>query len=200
MDRAYSWSNKEELSLERERKVLPGDRVAVSEEFLPGKNTYESHGEVKASSLGVVEVDKKKREISVKPKVKPKTIEVGDYVVGQVESVQQSLATVKIYYLNEQFFPNSASGLLMIKNVMGKPRNGSLVRLGDIVRCKVISKTNNMLHLSVEDPSSGVLFALCSKCGKKLQQFGNKAKCVECGNIEQRKFARDFGTFENLKP
>jgi exosome complex component CSL4 len=186
--------------LERERKVLPGDRVAVSEEFLPGKNTYESQGEVKASSLGVVEVDKKKREISVKPKVKPKTIEVGDYVVGQVESVQQSLATVKIYYLNEQFFPNSASGLLMIKNVMGKPRNGSLVRLGDIVRCKVISKTNNMLHLSVEDPSSGVLFALCSKCGKKLQQFGNKAKCVECGNIEQRKFARDFGTFESLKP
>lgn len=199
MDRAYSRSFAWCLVLEK-KSVLPGDKVAVLEEFFPGRNTYEFQGTIRSLSLGIVDVDKKAREIRVNPAVKPKTIEVGDYVIGQVESVQQNSANIKIYYLNDRFVANCFSGTLFMKNSMKRPWEGSLVKLGDIVRCRVVSKANNLIHLSIEDGKSGVLFALCSRCGKKLQPVGNRAKCVECGNIEYRKFAEDFVFFENLKP
>jgi exosome complex component CSL4 len=176
--------------MNREKKAIPGDKIAVSEEFLPGENVYEFNGTIRASASGIVKIDMKSKEIRVIPAVKPNTVEVGDYIIGQVESVQQNLCVVRIYHVNDKFVQNSFSGILSFRNDSPTPRYGNHLKLGDIVRCKVISKTNNMIHLSIDDDDLGVLFALCSRCGKRLMKEGNRAKCVECGNIEQRKFAK----------
>jgi len=39
----------------------------------------------------------------------------------------------------------------------------------------------------------GVVYALCGNCGKLLLRGGDRAKCDECGNVEERKLAADFG-------
>jgi len=67
------------------------------------------------------------------------------------------------------------------------------VKLGDIVRCGVHSLMNGMIHLSLNDDHAGVIYALCSNCGKPLLRAGSRVKCVECGNVEERKLADDFG-------
>jgi len=175
--------------------VLPGDALAVSEEYLPGRYAYDDSGQIRALLAGRVFEDKVKREISVRPASVARTLEVGDYITGQVEAVQTSSAAVRIFYLNGEPTGKGFSGMLLLR---GEPtgraaRRRTYVKLGDIVRARVSSTLNAIIQLSIDDPHSGVIFALCSNCGRPLQRAGNRAKCEECGNVEERKFANDFG-------
>ena len=179
--------------------VLPGDALAVSEEYLPGKYTYDDSGRIRALLAGRVVEDQVNREISVKPAAAARTLTVGDYVTGQVEAVQTSSAGVRIYYLNGKATEKGFSGMLLLR---GEPpgrggRRRTYVKLGDIIRARVSSTLNAIIQLSIDDPRSGVIFALCGNCGKPLLAAGagNRAKCEECGNVEERKFASDFGQF-----
>src|SRR2546422_8668548 len=80
--------------------VLPGDALAVSEEYLPGKYAYDDSGRIRALLAGRVVEDMVNREISVKPVAAARTLAVGDYVTGQVEAGQSKLAGGRIYELN----------------------------------------------------------------------------------------------------
>ena len=176
--------------------VLPGDPLAVSEEYLPGKYAYDDSGRIRALLAGRVVEDLKTREISVKPVAVARMPEVGDYVTGQVETAQTNSANVRIYYVNGEPSEKGFSGTLLLRG--DSPRGAqrrTYVKLGDIVRARVSSTLNAIIQLSINDPHSGVVSALCSNCGKPLTRAGNRAKCDECGNVEERKFADDFGQF-----
>jgi exosome complex component CSL4 len=177
--------------------VLPGDKLAVSEEFLPGRHTYDDSGLIRALTVGEVQKDSRNMEISVKPAAKAEIIRVNDWVTGQVEVAQASSANVKIYYLNGKPTYKDFSGMLSLRGLMGDrgQRKSTPVKLGDVVRCRVYSLVNGIIHLSIEEPDMGVVAALCGNCGKPLLRGSStKAKCDECGNVEDRKLARDFGT------
>lgn len=180
---------------EKKRTVLPGDKLAVSEEFLPGSHVYDDSGQLRALSVGTIMKDIKKSEISVVPSAKANVLKVGDYVTGQIESASTSNASVAIYYVNGKRTDKGFGGMLMLRSggrERGR-RSGPPAKLGDVVRCGVFSLMNGIVHLSMDDDQTGVIFALCGNCGKPLQKGGNRAKCVECGNVEERKLARDFG-------
>lgn len=177
------------------KAVLPGDKLAVSEEYLPGPNVYDDSGSLRALSVGTVLKDLKKREISVVPSAQANLLKVGDYVTGQVETAATSNASVAIYYVNGRQTDKGFGGMLMLRSGRRERggRGGPPAKLGDVVRCRVYSLMNGIVHLSMDDGDTGVVFALCSNCGRPLQRGGNRAKCVECGNVEERKLARDFG-------
>ncbi len=178
--------------------VLPGDKLAVSEEFLPGRHTYDASGLIRALTAGSVVKDAASMEISVKPAVEPDLIRVDDWVTGQVEGVQANSANVHIYFHNGKPTYKDFSGMLSLRGLSGGGRGArrtTPVKLGDIVRCRVISLLNGIIHLSIEEPDMGVLAALCGNCGKPLLRgSATRAKCEECGNVEERKLAKDFGT------
>lgn len=179
--------------------VLPGDPVAVSEAFLPGPQVYDDSGLLRSLAVGNVEEDRINMQISVKPVVQSTIFSVGDYVTGQVESVQAISAGVRIYYVNGKPTDRGFSGMLALREFSGDRRSrggqrrSTLVKLGDVVRCRIRSLLNGMVHLTMDDERTGVVFALCSNCGRPLVRAGNRAKCDECGNVEERKFANDFG-------
>lgn len=177
------------------KAVLPGDKIAVSEEFLPGSHVYDDSGSLRALSVGTVMKDLKKREISVVATAQQNLLKVGDYVTGQVETAATSNSSVAIYYINGKQTDKGFSGMLMLRS--GRRERGSRagppVKLGDVVRCRIFSLLNGIIHLSMDDDRTGVIFALCGSCGRPLQRGGNRAKCVECGNVEDRKLASDFG-------
>jgi exosome complex component CSL4 len=175
--------------------VLPGDKLAVSEEFLPGPHAYDDAGLIRALAVGSVQRDMKNMEISVKPAAKLDVIRTGDVVVGQVEGAQASSANVKICYLNGKPTEKDFTGALSLRSERrgrGGPR-GPPVKLGDILRCRVFSLLNGIIHLSINEDEMGVMYALCGNCGRPLLRGGNRAKCDECGNVEDRKLAADFG-------
>ena len=177
--------------------VLPGDRLAVSEEFLPGRHTYDNSGLIRALAVGSVVKDLKNMEISVKPAVEPEIIKVDDWVTGQVETSQANSANVHIFFLNGKPTYKDFSGMLSLRGLSGRGRGArrtTPVKLGDIVRCRVFSLLNGIIHLTIDEPDMGVVAALCGNCGKPLSRgSATRAKCVECGNVEDRKLARDFG-------
>lgn len=177
--------------------VLPGDELAVSEEFLPGGHTYDSTGSIRSLVAGSVVKDMKNLEISVKPAVAPEVIKVDDWVTGQVETAQANSANVHIYFLDGKPTHKDFSGMLTLRGLSGGGRGArrtTPVKLGDIVRCRVFSLLNGIVHLTIEEPDMGVVAALCSNCGRPLLKgSATRAKCVECGNVEERKLARDFG-------
>ena len=39
------------------RKVLPGDEVAIAEEYMSGEGTYEMEGKIYASAVGELDLD-----------------------------------------------------------------------------------------------------------------------------------------------
>ncbi len=179
------------------RSVLPGDRLAVSEEFVPGRATYDDLGVVRSLRAGLVEKDTRNREISVRPVVEPELPKIDDWVTGQVEAVQSNSANLKIDFLNGNPTHKDFSGMLTLRGLTGGrgERRMSPVKLGDIVRCRVYSLMNGIIHLTIDEPDMGVIVALCGNCGRRLLKGGStKAKCDECGNVEERKLARDFGT------
>jgi exosome complex component CSL4 len=177
--------------------VLPGDQVAVSEEFLPGQHTYDASGLIRALAVGTVQKDVTNREISVKPAVEPDLIKVDDWVTGQVEAVQANSANVHIYFHNGKPTYKDFSGMLSLRGLSGGGRGArrtTPVKSGDIVRCRVFSLVNGIIHLSIDEPDMGVVAALCGNCGKPLLRgSATKVKCDECGNVEERKLAGDFG-------
>jgi exosome complex component CSL4 len=184
------------MNMKSENKnVLPGDALAVSEEFLPGKNAYDADGTVRALLMGTLVKDLQEREIGVKPTVVAKVPSVGDVVTGQIETAQSSVSNLKIYYLNGVPSLSGFVGLIFLREERGGGRGmrRTQVKLGDVVRAKVVSTMNAMIHLSIGEPHLGVIATLCSNCGAPLVDDGGRARCNNCGNQEDRKFADDFG-------
>jgi len=179
----------------KERMVLPGDQVAVAEEYLPGPHVYDDSGRLRALAVGFIRKDAKTMEISVEPSAQANLLKVGDYVTGQVETAATNSASVTIYYVNGEQTGKGFAGMLMLRSSRGgrsRPRSPP-VKLGDVVRCRVQSLLNGIVHLSIDEDRTGVVYALCGNCGRPLLRGGNRAKCDECGNVEERKLANDFG-------
>ena len=144
--------------------------------------------------------DMLQREVSVKPVTVAKVPSVGDVVTGQIETAQTSVSNLKIYYADGA--PTSAGfvGLIFLRDERGgRGMRRTQVKLGDIVRAKVVSTTNAMIHLWIGEPHLGVVASLCSNCGHPLREAGGRAVCDNCGNAEDRKFADDFG-MPNIRP
>lgn len=180
--------------------ALPGDFLAFPEEFLPGKNTYEQQDSVRATLSGQVEKNLSKREVAIRPAVMAKTPKVGDIVIGQVEAAMTSTAGVRISYLNGAETLAGFPGTIFTRGERGgRGERRTYVKLGDVVRAKVASTLNGMNQLSIDEPHLGVLSSLCSVCGTPLVRGDGRAKCNECGNVEERKFADDFG-MQNIQP
>src|SRR6202521_4611060 len=180
--------------------ALPGDFLASPEEFLSGQNTYEQGDSVRASLPGRVEKDLSKREVTVRPAVVAKTPKVGDAVLGQVEAAMTSTAGVRIWYLNGAKTLAGFPGTIFTRSERGgRGERRTYVKLGDVIRARVASTLNGMNQLSIDEPHLGVLASMCSVCGTPLPRGDGRATCTECGSVEERKFADDFGQ-ENLKP
>jgi exosome complex component CSL4 len=181
----------------RREVTIPGDKLAVSEEFLPGKHVYDHGGLIRSLAIGTVSKDLAKMEISVEPSAKPELVAIDDWVTGQVEGSQASSANVKIYYQNGKRTHKDFSGMLSLRGLTGGrgQRRVVPVKQGDVVRCRVFSLVNGIIHLTIEEPDMGVVAALCGNCGRPLLKGSpTKLKCDECGNVEERKLARDFGS------
>src|SRR2546428_65034 len=78
------------------KMVLPGDEIAVAEEFEPGEGTYERNGLVFAATPGVLVLDPENRVARVRAFNPPAELKVGDIVYGVVDDIRGMMATATI--------------------------------------------------------------------------------------------------------
>jgi len=175
--------------------VLPGDEIAVIEEYEAGSNACDDGHVVRATVIGETETDKKERLVSVK-KHKPISVpEKGDIVIGTVEAVMGSMIAVLINYINSKPVKAQVECICATRSI--RKKNVALVK--DLVKLKIIGHLNGAIHATMQDPELGVLFTKCRKCGMDVKPLRDIVKCVECGWTDDRKLSTDFLKSEFLK-
>jgi len=177
--------------------VVPGDKLGVIEEFLPGPGTYVSDGEIYSLITGHILIDASNKTVSVYPRVHSPVIpHEGSIVTGQVSMVQDKIAVVQIFNIGKKHIP---SGLFtgnvhisMVSRSFVKSMFNAL-KIGDIILAKVTNDRNASYQLSIADRNLGVLYAFCSRCGNLLILNDHRLQCPICKNVEERKIAVEYG-------
>ncbi len=188
--------NKLRLKRQSGQFVVPGDRLGVIEEFSPGQGTFVEKGKIHAKISGRTLLDLQNKKVSVYPLVRGATMpRVGSIVIGQVSGLQNKTAAIRLFKIGNEQVSGAFTGLLYISDISMSYVESihDACRSGDIVRAKVISDKNRVFHLSTKEKNLGVLYAFCSRCGHTLQQKRYKMACPDCGNIEKRRIALDYG-------
>ena len=75
--------------------------------------------------------------------------------------------------------------------IPNKTMYSHIITLGDLVRAKIIS--TRPLYATIFDPNLGILKSKCTICRSDLVAENGKLYCRNCGRVEQRKIASDYG-------
>ncbi|MEM4835212.1 MAG: hypothetical protein QXS49_03955, partial [Ferroplasma sp.] len=75
--------------------------------------------------------------------------------------------------------------------IPNKTMYSHIITLGDLVRAKIIS--TRPLYATIFDPNLGILKSKCTICRSDLVVENGKLYCKNCGRVEQRKIASDYG-------
>ena len=174
--------------------VLPGDKLGVIEQYLPGAGTYETDGTIYANFTGKARIDLKNKRVTVVPsnKVAPLPKE-GTTVIASVIHATDKMATVNIWKINDRLIRTPFTAMLHISSSSPRyERNMSDVcKGGDIIRARVI-EINRIPQLTTAGRGLGVIKAFCSRCGALLEFKNRRLQCPSCGNLERRRLAEDF--------
>jgi exosome complex component CSL4 len=183
--------------------VLPGDEIAVAEEFEPGEGTYERNGLVYAATPGVLVLDPENRVARVRPFNPPAELKMGDIVYGVVEDIRGMMATATILAIHgrSRQISGQSEGTIHISNVSEDYTEDihDKFRLGDIIRAKVI-QVKPSLQLTTAEANLGVVKALCSICRGPLELRGRDLFCPRDERTEQRKVAADYAELRLFVP
>ncbi|MEM2122887.1 MAG: exosome complex RNA-binding protein Csl4 [Candidatus Bathyarchaeia archaeon] len=175
--------------------IIPGERLGVIEEFIPGPGTYEDKGTIFSTNVGSVEIDAIEKTVKVKPYSKlPVTPREGDVVSGLVINVQDKLAIIDIYVIGDRILPQPFSAALHIANTSPRYERlmGDVFKRGDFIKAKVINVKNRIPQLTTVGREFGVIKAFCSKCGEELALSGRILICPACSNKESRKISEEY--------
>jgi exosome complex component CSL4 len=180
--------------------IVPGEYVALIEEFEGGKNTYVLDGNIRSATVGLPMYDLKRHIVKIKQKNSPMLAKIGDTVVGYIEMLFGNMMSVRILYLNEK---KSISGFSAVASTRvalsgsgwsrGERKSRVIFRVGDIIRGRVISLLNSTIHITIDEKEYGVVYTLCFNCGGDTVRINNSIKCIECGAQEERKLTNDYG-------
>lgn len=180
---------------EMTQAVLPGDKLGVVEQFLPGTGTYEKDGTIYANFTGNAKIDLKNKRVTVVPTTRvPQLPKEGATVIASVTHASEKMATVSIWKIEDKMLQNPFTAILHISSSSPRyERNMSDVcKSGDIIRARVIDMTNRIPQLTTAGRGLGVIKAFCSTCGATLEFTDRRLQCPVCGNIERRRLAEDL--------
>jgi exosome complex component CSL4 len=175
--------------------VLPGELVAVSEEFMAGEGTYDKDGKIYSSFVGEVDLDTQHKVARVKAFNPPIQLKVGDVVYGTVRDLKETMAMITLFQAEgtERAISGETEASLHISKISSGYTDSirNELRKTDIVRGVVI-QVNPSLQLATDRDNLGVLRASCSRCRTPLVRKGRDLYCNSCERGERRKVASDF--------
>ena len=178
-----------------DKPALPGDKLAIIEEFDTGQNTFDDGQSIRSVVVATTEFDKSHRIAKINEFKKTSVPKTGDIVIGTISALMNNMFAINIMYINGR--PTHAN-LECICQARGAKKR-IMVRVSDIVMAKIISHLNGVIHAIINEPELGVLFSQCIKCGSKVVALGNNIKCTDCGYIEERKLSTKFGNSDFIK-
>ena len=179
--------------------VLPGDEVAVVEEYIPAEGTYEHEGIIRASVAGKLSLNDNDMTATVKPVNEPNILKPGDNVFCRITDVRASMAVCEIIASdgNDRDITGDKSATIHVSKLSSEYVQdvGKEYRPGAVIRAKVL-QVKPSVQLSTQEPHYGAIKALCRKCRKPMEADGKVLKCKACERTETRTIADDYGCVE----
>jgi len=189
---------------ERGRVVLPGDEVAVAEEFEAGEGTFEEQGRIYAAQPGRLELDAQHRVARVAAFNPPAHLRVDEVIYGAVDEVRASMCEARVLAVHGR--DRQVAGEISASLHVSKISNAYVedirdsMRLGDIIRARVI-QTEPSLQITTAEANLGVVLALCANCRRPMERAGaDRVRCPRCERSDRRKLTADYGTPELNAP
>ena len=169
------------------RFVMPGDEVAVEEEYAAGEGTFADNGTVYASQVGTLVLDDDECTASVVCPNPPNILKKGDIVYAVVADIRNTMATADVV-AKEGTSKNVGGETYATLHVSKELRTGDYIRA-------VVTETKPSLQLATKDKHLGCIRALCSKCKTEMvrDKKGEGLYCPECRYAMPRKLADDYG-------
>ncbi len=171
--------------------IFPGKDIAVSEEAQPSQGTAEENGVVYATVFGSAKLEG--GVASVANAKTPRLLKKGDVVLGKVEDLFDQVALVSFQPLEKNVVSSADRAFLRISEIKG--RAGGFVenfkdflRIGDLIRARVIEVTDLGVYLTLAENGLGVLKAFCTTCRMELNE---NLECKNCMRKERRKMANE---------
>lgn len=187
-------NNKKEISSDN-KLVLPGDKIAVIEEFVPDETCFEKNGGIYSRVIGHILTDRKKHKISVIPKKQHHSIKNGAIGLGRVEFAKKQIASVNIFHLNHEEIPIPVSAVLHVSEASRRFVKSmyEVARPGDWVRFRII-REKKPIYISFIGDGLGVVTAYCIQCGHELNyKRPNLLECPNCDLIQARITSKNYG-------
>ncbi|WMT53044.1 exosome complex RNA-binding protein Csl4 [Ferroplasma acidiphilum] len=172
--------------------VFPGDVIAKEEEYLSGRNTQDIDGNIIATAFGKVSRDDKSLVISVDTQKQAVVIRRYDIVYGKIIKILNKEAVILVSGVDKgKAIVTVATEARLKLPIPNKTMYSHIVTLGDILRAKIVS--TRPLYATIFESGLGVLKGRCTVCRSELIADNGKLYCKNCGRIEQRKIAPDYG-------
>ena len=177
-----------------ENQKIPGEKIALIEEYLPGENTFEDEDSIRATTIGEINLDSSERLASINRQKQITVPNVGDVIIGVVEANLPSMIAIKIKYVNGKEMNSDLECICVTRHI----RKKNIALAQDVVKAKIISHINGTIHASIDSQDLGVLFTKCRKCFGTVVKMRDAVKCKDCGWIDDRKLSSNFGKSEFL--
>jgi exosome complex component CSL4 len=177
--------------------TTPGQELSTTEEYVSGKNTLEEDGKILAAINGLVQKDEKNLVMSVR-KIKPRVFpQPGDVVYGQVVKLDQRFAIVSIAAIcrtdDDLMYYHGDSNLRLGESGNRRDVGRNLLRIGDLVRARVVKIFRGTPDISITGKHYGVLKTLCDRCRNPMVLKNGTLYCDNCEKTDLRKIADDYG-------
>ena len=171
-----------DMSVEDEKIVMPGDKIGIIEQYLPGEGTYDDNGDIKSSVLGNVKINQKMKVISVVSDAKPAILKVGDIVYGQITDIKPQRANVKIECIKDNARPLALPYMGAIHISQAKKDYliwyYSTQEYGHWKRCSRCGevKLAHNKFFSKNKTSKDGFYSICKECRNKKNKEDKKAE------------------------
>jgi len=173
-----------------QRVVVPGEELAVAEEFEVLGEAYVERYVARSSVIGLAEYDARSHMAAVSPFKKPTMIKQGDVVHCLVEGKGLKHVTARCFAVEEQgtmkYLPYTYTAILLYPTHVG---DLSEVGIGDYIRARVTSRHGPPYLITIKHPQLGVTYSLCPRCRTAMRRVGQVLRCPTCGLEVRRKVA-----------
>lgn len=188
---------REKCDKNRSNKLtIPGETIAVIEEFFAGDNTYMVNGYIISKILGRVETDATKRVIRVEPLKRIYLPEIDEVVYGRVITIRDPIAFLDVIYIEnrDKHLLKPLSGILHANNVSSSYVKSlyEVIGYGDVVRAWVMESKTLPLELSIKGREFGVIFSKCPHCMTPLKKRGFNLFCSRCRKSFKKKISSRY--------
>ncbi len=182
------------------KQVLPGDEIAVEEEYVASEGTYVRDGKIYASQVGTLVLDDNECVAKVVSYNPPNILQIGDIVYMSIDDTRKTMATATALVKEgtERDIASSTVATIHVSKISPDYTDNvsNEFRKGDLVRGKVIS-VKPSLQLTTKEPHLGVVRSQCGICKTELVRKGkNNVLCPKCKRSQTRKLADDYGDVE----